>query len=229
MNEFEQNLAILRAEIPANVRIVAVSKTKPVDLLKSAYQAGQRIFGENRVQEIINKYPEMPADVEWHMIGHLQTNKVKQLIPLVSMIHSIDSLKLLNTVQKEAAKIQKVISCLIQVHIASEESKYGFSPNELHALFLDIKPEDYPNVQIVGLMGMASYVDDEEQITSEFRQLKDLFDEVKSKSMAGNTHFKELSMGMSGDYPLAVQEGSTLIRIGTLLFGSRGCAIKTND
>lgn len=229
MNEFEQNLARLLSEIPATVRIVAVSKTKPVDLLRSAYQAGQRIFGENRVQEIINKHPEMPADVQWHMIGHLQTNKVRQLIPLVSMIHSIDSLKLLNTVQKEAAKIQKAVSCLLQVHIATEESKHGFSPNELLDLLSDIKQSDYPNIIFSGLMGMASFVDDEDQICAEFQQLKDLFNELKSKSMAGNTDFIELSMGMSGDYPWAIEEGSTLIRIGTLLFGSRACSLPIKD
>lgn len=229
MNEFEQNLARLLSEIPATVRIVAVSKTKPVDLLRSAYQAGQRIFGENRVQEIINKHPEMPADVQWHMIGHLQTNKVRQLIPLVSMIHSIDSLKLLNTVQKEAAKIQKAVSCLFQVHIATEVSKHGFSPNELLDLLSDIKQSDYPNIIFSGLMGMASFVDDEDQICAEFQQLKDLFNELKSKSMAGNTDFIELSMGMSGDYPWAIEEGSTLIRIGTLLFGSRACSLPIKD
>ncbi|MEA1877952.1 MAG: YggS family pyridoxal phosphate-dependent enzyme [Bacteroidota bacterium] len=225
MNEFEQNLARLISEIPATVRIVAVSKTKPVDLMRSAYKAGQRIFGENRVQEIINKHPEMPADVEWHMIGHLQTNKVRQVLPLVRMIHSIDSLKLLNTVQKEAAKIQKTVSCLFQVHIATEESKHGFSPNELLDILSNIKQGDYPNIIFSGLMGMASFVDDEDQIVAEFKQLKELFNELKSVSMAGNKDFIELSMGMSGDYPLAIEEGSTLIRIGTLLFGSRACSI----
>lgn len=225
MNEFEQNLSKLKAEIPDTVRIVAVSKTKPIESLQSAYEAGQRIFGENRVQEIVIKYPEMPADVQWHMIGHIQTNKVKQLLPLVSMIHSIDSQKLLNVVQKEAAKINKVISCLLQVHIATEESKHGFSQNELRELLSNINTKDYPNIRFAGLMGMASFVDDEEQVLAEFQQLNDLFNETKSASMEMNADFKELSMGMSGDYHLAIEEGSTLIRIGTILFGRRSCAI----
>jgi len=225
MNDFEHNLSTIKAEIPDSVTIVAVSKTKPIELLKSAYEAGQRIFGENRVQEILNKDPEMPDDVEWHMIGHLQTNKVKQVLPYVSMIHSVDSTKLLNTVQKEAAKLSKVIPCLLQVHIATEETKHGFSHDELLEFLSGIQAGDYPNIIFAGLMGMASFVNDEEQVRAEFHQLKDLFDEIKSNSMADDPNFKELSMGMSGDYLLAIEEGSTLVRIGTLLFGARACAI----
>ncbi len=221
MNDFGQRLTQLKAQIPEHVRIVAVSKTKPVCMLRTAYAAGQRIFGENKVQEILNKYPEMPSDVEWHMIGHLQTNKVKLLIPHVSMIHSIDSVKLLNTVQKEAAKIQQVVSCLIQIHIATEETKFGFALDEAIELFEKLVPQDYPNIRFSGLMGMASFVQDEHEVLSEFKSLKNLFDKIKMTSMSGHSDFKEISMGMSGDYPLAVKEGSTLIRVGTLLFGGR--------
>lgn len=221
MNVFGENLKRLKAEIPAEVRVVAVSKTKPLDMLKTAYEAGQRIFGENKVQEILAKHPEMPDDVEWHMIGHLQSNKAKQIVPLVSMIHAIDSKKLLNVVQKEAAKIDKRISCLIQIHIATEESKFGFSADELRELLPELNSNNYPNIIFSGLMGMASYVESESQVASEFRLLKNLFDEIRAGQMSDSPDFKELSMGMSGDFHIAIGEGSTLIRVGTLLFGSR--------
>lgn len=221
MNALRDNLLKITSGLPDGVRIIAVSKTKPLELIREAYEAGQRLFGENRVQEILWKAPELPADIQWHLIGHLQTNKVKQVLPFVSMIHSVDSIRLLETIQKEAAKINRVIPCLLQVHIAMEETKFGFSAEELNSFFEKLNPREYPNIQFAGLMGMASFVDDEDRIRKEFRTLKNLFDHIQIVANQNLADFKELSMGMSGDYPIAVSEGSTLVRIGTLLFGIR--------
>lgn len=221
MNALRDNLFKITSGLPDGVRIIAVSKTKPLELIREAYEAGQRLFGENRVQEILWKAPELPADIQWHLIGHLQTNKVKQVLPYVSMIHSVDSIRLLETIQKEAAKINRVIPCLLQVHIAMEETKFGFSAEELNSFFEKLNPREYPNIQFAGLMGMASFVDDEDQVRKEFRSLKILFDHIQIVANHNLADFKELSMGMSGDYPIAVSEGSTLVRIGTLLFGIR--------
>ena len=221
MKDFKNRLAKLKSEVPDSVTIVAVSKTKPISMLEEAYEAGQRVFGENKVQEVLLKQPQLPDDIEWHMIGHLQTNKVKQVVPFVSMIHAVDSLKLLNKIQSEAAKIDRVIPCLIQVHIATEETKFGFDLLEADTLFNSISLSEYPNIVFSGLMGMASYVEDDDQVKREFGELKILFDEIKSGPMSEYGNFKEISIGMTGDYHLAVEKGSTMIRVGTLLFGSR--------
>lgn len=221
MKNFQSRLQDLKSTIPESVKIVAVSKTKPVEDIQEAYETGQRIFGENKVQEMLNKFLKLPVDIDWHLIGHLQSNKVKQVVSMVGMIHSVDSLKLLNKIQTESQKINRVVPCLIQVHIAMEDSKFGFAPEEVEELFQHLQMEDYPNVRFCGLMGMASFVDDDQQVTNEFRLLKNLFDKLRAEYMADNPDFQEISMGMTGDYKLAVSQGSTMIRVGTLLFGSR--------
>ncbi len=221
MSDFKSKLEKIRAVVPEHVKIIAVSKTKPIEVLSEAYAAGQRIFGENKVQELVSKYPLLEGDTEWHMIGHLQTNKVKMIAPFISMIHAVDSLKLLDKIQNEASKVNRKIPCLIQAHIAKEETKFGFSPDEVYSLFQDLRTEDYPNVVFSGLMGMASFTDDEELVLEEFGILKELFDRIKSEILSDYDPFVELSMGMTSDFHLAIQKGSTMIRIGTLLFGGR--------
>lgn len=209
-----------RAVAPA--RLVAVSKTKPNSAIEEAYAAGQRIFGENRVQELVDKYEALPKDIEWHLIGHLQRNKVKYIAPFVSMIHAVDSVRLLDEIQKEALKNQRQIPILLQMHIAQESEKYGFSEEELLS-FLDEKnlKEDYPNIVFAGMMGMATFTDDEHQIKQEFGSLKFLFDRVRSGFFGDDSAFKTLSMGMSGDYSIALSCGSTMVRIGSAIFGAR--------
>lgn len=207
----------LRDELPASVKLVAVSKFHPVSAVEEAYAAGQRIFGESRVQELCEKQPLLPLDIEWHFIGHLQTNKIKQIVPFVSLIHGVDSARLLREINKEAEKIGRVVPCLLQVFVAKEETKFGLSPEECRALASTAR--DYPFVAISGLMGMASLTDDRMQIRNEFSQLKELFEELKP-SMDADV-FKELSMGMSDDYPIAVEVGSTMVRIGSRIFGER--------
>lgn len=206
---------------PYGARLVAVSKIKPVADIQALYNAGQRAFGENYVQELVEKQPQLPADVQWHFIGHLQSNKVKYMAAFVSVIHTVDSLKLLQEIEKQAAKHQRVIDCLLQVHIAQEETKFGLDEAELFQLLADAKAAAFTHVRITGLMGMATNTDDEAQVVREFRQLKALQEKAKAAYFAGVDHFKELSMGMSGDYPLALEAGSTLVRIGSLLFGAR--------
>lgn len=202
-----------------HARLVAVSKIKPVSDIMALYEAGQRIFGENYVQELVDKASQLPQDIQWHFIGHLQSNKVKYIAPFVSMIHGVDSAKLLREIGKQAAKQDRVIDCLLQVHIATEETKFGLNGQELYQL-LD-EAGDLQHVRVAGLMGMASNTDDEAQIRREFAALKDLHAAVKEKYFAGRDDFKELSTGMSGDYKIALEEGSTLVRIGSLLFGAR--------
>lgn len=202
-------------------KLVAVSKTKPAAAILELYKQGQRIFGENRVQEMTNKYESLPKDIEWHAIGHLQTNKVKMIAPYVSMIHSIDSLRLLVEVDKEARKNNRVIDVLLQFHIADEETKYGLELAEASNLLTKDIVLDMENIRIVGVMGMATFTENMEQVRSEFSYLKTVFDELKTKFFADQPHFKEISMGMSGDYRIAVEEGSTMVRIGSLLFGKR--------
>ena len=221
MKSVKSNIEQLQNNIPHSVKVVAVSKTKPVDLIMEAYEAGQRIFGENRVQELISKHPAMPEDIEWHMIGHLQSKKVKLLAPFISIIHSVDTLKLLGVIQAEALKAKRKIGILLQVHIAEEENKYGFSHEEIRDFFMEEKNLEYPDVNFKGLMGMASYTEDREQIRSEFNSLSQLFKEIRIQNFDKTDQFTELSMGMSGDYQLAVDEGSTMIRVGTLIFGGR--------
>lgn len=219
-----QNLEAVRRQLPQGVRLVAVSKTHPVEVLMEAYNAGQRIFGENKVQEMRLKQQVMPADVQWHMIGHLQTNKVKQLVPFVSMIHSVDSQRLLETINSEACKHNRLIDCLLQVHIAQEDTKFGFADDELRDLLRTGLLTQMANVRVVGLMGMASVSDCEEQISAEFAHLRQLFDELKAQHFAADAHFCELSMGMSHDYPLAIAQGSTMVRVGSRIFGQRNYA-----
>jgi len=201
--------------LPSHVTLVAVSKTKSVEEISQAYEAGQRVFGENKIQEMAFKWEELPKDIAWHMIGHVQSNKVKYMAHFVDLIHGVDSFKLLKEIQKQAIKHDRTIRCLIQIRIAEEETKFGLPEEELEALLKTA--EDLPNVQIVGLMGMATFTDNQDQITSEFNKLKDLYDKVKSASASMNT----LSMGMSGDYSIAIECGSNMIRVGSKIFGER--------
>ena len=207
--------------IPNDVCLVAVSKTKPIGAILEKYNQGQRIFGENKVQELVAKYEGLPKDIEWHLIGHLQTNKVKYIAPFVSLIHSIDSLKLLKEVNKEAKKNNRVINCLLQFHIAQEETKYGLNLEEVKTLLESEEFIQMENVSVVGIMGMASFSDDENQVREEFRILENTFSILKSHYFKFNNNFKEISMGMSGDYKIAIEEGSTMIRVGSLIFGNR--------
>jgi pyridoxal phosphate enzyme (YggS family) len=206
---------------PFNAQLVAVSKTKPVADVLEMYQAGQRVFGENKVQEMVEKYEALPKDIEWHLIGHLQTNKVKYIAPFVSLIHSVDSLKLLQEIDKQALRSSRVIDCLLQIYIANEDTKFGLDKQEAIALLQSAEYKALKNIRICGLMGMASNTNSETQIEKEFKSLKQFFEELKLTHFNNAHHFKEISMGMSGDYKLALKHGATLIRVGSLLFGSR--------
>lgn len=214
-------LSSIKAELPKQVRLVAVSKYHPVEMIQEAYDAGQRLFGENHVQEMTQKYALLPKDIEWHFIGHLQTNKVKYIAPFVSLIHSVDSLKLLKEINKQAEKAQRVIPCLLQIHIAKEETKFGFSFDECREMLQQGEWKNLKNVQLCGVMGMGTFTDNADQVRSEFHSLKDFFDEIKENVFSDNPSFREISMGMTDDYPIAIEEGSTLIRIGTKIFGER--------
>jgi hypothetical protein len=211
----------IRAELPQGVRLVAVSKYHPVEMIQEAYDAGQRLFGENKVQEMTAKHEVLPADIEWHFIGHLQTNKIKFITPYVSMIHGIDSFRLLSEVNKHAAREGRVIKCLLQIHIAREETKFGFAPEECLEMLQSEPWQELKNVEICGLMTMGSNTDDMEQVRGEFSSVKRLFDEVKSRWFADADSFRELSMGMSHDYHLAIEVGSTMVRVGSSIFGER--------
>jgi pyridoxal phosphate enzyme (YggS family) len=216
-----KQLQKIKSTLSSKVTLVAVSKTKPNEILLEAYNAGQRIFGENKVQELAQKHESLPKDIEWHMIGHLQSNKVKYIASFVSLIHAVDSLKLLKEINKQATKNDKVINVLLQIHIAQEESKFGFDEQEVKALlsspvFLEMK-----NIQITGVMGMATNTSDQLQVGKEFNQLKTIFTHLKSSYFKTQESFKELSMGMSGDYGIAIDNGSTMIRVGSSIFGSR--------
>lgn len=220
--EIKNNIKEVEAElVDKKCRLIAVSKTQPIATLQAAYDAGQRLFGENKAQEMFAKYEALPKDIEWHMIGHLQTNKVKLIAPFVSLIHSVDSLKLLEEINKQAKRFNRTIFCLLQVYIAREETKFGFSPEEVLELVKQNLSELYPHVKIVGLMGMATFTDNQAQIRSEFGLLSSLFNQLKSMTLPTNMAMKELSMGMSADYKIAIEEGSTLVRIGTTIFGNR--------
>jgi pyridoxal phosphate enzyme (YggS family) len=212
----KQLLSILE-ELPKHVHLVAVSKTKPNADLKEAYAAGQRIFGENKIQEMTQKWETLPKDIQWHMIGNVQTNKVKYMAPYVSLIHGVDRYKLLKEINKQAAKSDRVIDCLLQMHIAQEDTKFGFNKEELETVVTDLKANPLPHIRIKGLMGMATFTDNQDQIRSEFKTLKQQFDWLQTQHPEAN----ELSMGMSGDYALAIEEGSTMIRVGSKIFGSR--------
>jgi PLP dependent protein len=203
-----------------SANLIAVSKTKPIDLIMEIYNAGHKIFGENKVQELVEKHESMPKDIQWHMIGHLQRNKVKYIAPFIHLIHSIDSLKLLKEVDKEGKKNNRVIDCLLQVYIAEEETKFGFSKEELLEMIHSAEFAELQNIRIVGLMGMATNTDNEDQIRKEFKALKYLFELLKGETF-DNLKMQELSMGMSGDFEIALEEGSTMARIGSSIFGSR--------
>ena len=217
-----KNLNNIKSQLPANVTLVAVSKTKPVADLMEAYDAGQRIFGENKIQEMTDKWEIMPKDIEWHMIGHVQTNKVKYMAPYVSLIHGVDSMKLLREINKQAAKNNRVIDCLLQVYIAEEESKFGLDEQELEEMLKQVQhdKDNFKNIKIVGLMGMATFTENQNQIEKEFKHLKTIFDKYKTLNTQ-HCQLNTLSMGMSGDYQLAISCGSTMVRIGSSIFGSR--------
>lgn len=218
----KNNIEALKAELEGTAcRLIAVSKTQPAARVQEAYEAGQRLFGENKAQEMLAKYEVLPPDIEWHMIGHLQTNKVKYLAPFVSLIHSVDSIKLIEEINKQGGKNNRVIPCLLQVHIATEETKFGFDANEIISLLNANAFAGFAHVQVKGLMGMASLTENEAQVRSEFNALKNLFDQIGRTYSAGNLAMKELSMGMSADYKIAIEEGSTFIRVGSYIFGSR--------
>ncbi|WP_306568253.1 YggS family pyridoxal phosphate-dependent enzyme [Flavobacterium lindanitolerans] len=217
----KNNLLEIKATLPDNVTLVAVSKTKPVSDLMEAYEAGQRVFGENKIQEMAEKFEQMPKDIEWHMIGHVQTNKVKFMASFVSLVHGVDSLRLLEEINKQALKNNRVIDCLLQVHIAEEETKFGLSESELNELLQSESFSQLKNIKIKGLMGMATFTDNQNQIEKEFKHLKSVFDRLSQTQKAGNYEMEILSMGMSGDYQLAIECGSTMVRIGSSIFGTR--------
>jgi pyridoxal phosphate enzyme (YggS family) len=220
MNSIKQNLVQIKSTIPEHVTLVAVSKTKPVADLMEAYEAGQRIFGENKIQEMTDKWEEMPKDIQWHMIGHVQTNKVKFMAPFVSLIHGVDSLKLLQEIDKQALKNNRVIDCLLQIHIAEEETKFGLDEKELASLLTSEDFHNLKNIQILGLMGMATFTENQNQIKKEFTHLKSIFDSLQATKTV-NCNLNTVSMGMSGDYQLAIECGSTMVRIGSSIFGGR--------
>jgi pyridoxal phosphate enzyme (YggS family) len=217
----KDNLQQIKSSIPPHVTLVAVSKTKPVADLMEAYEAGQRIFGENKIQEMAEKWEQMPKDIEWHMIGHVQTNKVKYMAPFISLVHGVDSLKLLSEINRQAAKHDRVIDCLLQMHIAEEDTKFGLDEQELNMLLESDEFKRMTNVRVTGLMGMATFTDDEQQIRKEFGHLKSVFDTLRSQPEALNFKPQVLSMGMSGDYKIAIECDSTMVRIGSSIFGAR--------
>jgi len=208
-------------ELPKSVKLVAVSKTKPEELIMEAYNIGHKVFGENKIQDLVRKYENMPKDIEWHFIGHLQTNKIKYIAPFVSLIHAVDSYKLLKAINKEAKKANRTINCLFQIHIAQEDTKFGLNKTELFDILDSNEFNQLQNINICGLMGMATYTDDKSQIANEFKNLSDLKNELKEKYFSNNPDFKEISMGMSGDYKIAIEQGSTMVRIGSDIFGAR--------
>jgi pyridoxal phosphate enzyme (YggS family) len=221
----KENLLKIKSQLPNHVTLVAVSKTKPVADLMEAYNAGQRIFGENKIQEMTDKWEEMPKDIQWHMIGHVQTNKVKFMAEYVSLIHGVDSLKLLQEINKQAQKHNRVIDCLLQIYIAEEESKFGLDEEELDEILKQVENDnsELKNIRIVGLMGMATFTDNQSQIKKEFDNLKTIFDKINAKAISKDAinRVSILSMGMSGDYKLAIECGSTMVRIGSSIFGNR--------
>lgn len=217
MSDIRHNLERIRTEIPEEVTLVAVSKTKPVDELMQAYNAGQRVFGENKIQEMTEKWEQMPKDIQWHMIGHVQTNKVKYMAEFVDLIHAVDSLKLLKEIDKQAKKHDRIISCLIQIKIAEEDSKFGLSDEDAIALLASEEVKSLTHVQIKGLMGMATFTNNEQQIKSEFGGIKRLFDQLQSEY----PNLTTLSIGMSADHAIAIASGSTMVRIGSSIFGAR--------
>lgn len=221
-----ENVHAVLAALPSHAKLVGVSKFHPEDAILEAYQAGQKMFGESRVQELILKQAALPKDIEWHFIGHLQSNKIKTVLPLVHLIQSVDSLHLIEEIEHEAAKQNRTVNCLLQVHIAKEPTKYGFTWNEVLQFLQSDGLSSLKYLHIVGLMGMATYTEDENMIRGEFRTLKAFFDELKARYFQQDTSFATLSMGMTNDYLVAIEEGSTMVRIGTAIFGLRPCAIQ---
>ncbi|HKJ49109.1 MAG TPA: YggS family pyridoxal phosphate-dependent enzyme [Christiangramia sp.] len=215
--DISENIKKYKDELPENVKLVAISKTKPNEDLMEAYNAGQRILGENKIQEMTDKWEELPKDIEWHMVGHVQRNKVKYMAPFVSLIHAVDSLKLLKEINKRARQNERTINCLLQIKIAKEDSKFGISSEEAKEILDSEAYSKMENVKVIGLMGMATFTDDEDQVRSEFKYLKSVFDKFRDE----HPDLKELSMGMSGDYQIAVECGSTMVRIGSSIFGAR--------
>jgi PLP dependent protein len=220
MGEIAKNIQEIEKKLLGNARLIAVTKTKPIAVLEETYNSGFKRFGENKVQEMVEKYEALPKDIEWHMIGHLQSNKVKYMVSFVTMIHSVDSFKLLREINKEAAKHDRVIDCLLQIFIADEETKFGLTAEEARQILTSPELGELKNIRIAGLMGMASFTEDMEQIRNEFRGLKLLFDSLKEFN-GPRIGMNELSMGMSGDYQIALEEGSTLVRVGSAIFGNR--------
>lgn len=216
-----ENLKKIQDSIPKSVSLVAVSKTKPIEDVKEAYDAGQRIFGENKVQELREKHPALPKDIEWHMIGHMQSNKVKYIAPFISLIHGIESFKLLKEINKQALKNNRIIKVLLQFHIASESTKFGLQINEAKEILISDEFKNLKNIEITGVMGMASFVNDKVQVKSEFSNLNTIFKQLKKSFFINQDSFKTISMGMSGDYPIAIEEGSSMIRVGSSIFGVR--------
>jgi pyridoxal phosphate enzyme (YggS family) len=221
MSQIAANIISLERSLPSDVRLVAVSKTRSVTDIMEAYAAGQRCFGENRVQEILNKKDHLPPDIEWHLIGHLQRNKVKYIVPFIGMIQSVDSFRLLTEINSEASKIRRTVDLLLQVYIAREETKSGFSREEIEMTIASPGFAGLKFIRICGLMGMATFTSDAVQVQREFRSLHDLFSDLKKRYFYDKDHFREISMGMSGDYGIAISEGSTMIRVGSLIFGER--------
>lgn len=219
-----ENLQEIKNSIPSSVTLVAVSKTKPIEDLQTAYDAGQRIFGENKVQELREKEPALPNDIKWHMIGHMQSNKVKFIAPYISLIHGVESFKLLREINKQALKNKRIINVLLQFHIATEATKFGFQINEVNEILNSQEFKDLKNIEISGVMGMASFIDNKSQVRKEFANLKSIFNEIKLNFFPNEKSFNTISMGMSGDFKLAIDEGSTMIRIGSSIFGSRNYA-----
>ena len=216
-----KNIQDFKSSINENIKLVAVSKTKPNEDILKAYNTGHKIFGENKVQDLVKKYEELPKDIQWHFIGHLQTNKVKYIAPFVSLIHGIDSLKLLRKINNEALKNKRTIKCLLQMHIADETSKFGLNYDETKDLLKSDDFRELKNIEIIGLMGMATYTNDNNQIKEEFNYLTACFKKIKKSYFENNPKFKEISMGMSGDYEIAIEAGSTMIRVGSIIFGER--------
>lgn len=226
MSQLTQAIKEVKATLPSNVLLLAVSKTHPVEMIQEAYAIGQRDFGENKVQEMTEKASALPTDIRWHMIGHLQTNKVKYIAPFVSLIHSVDSPKLLSVIDKEAKKVGRVIDCLLQVHVAEELSKFGFAPDVLKTFLSSGQLAQFPNVRIRGVMAMATNTDDVEQLKSEFELTRTLFENIKNEFFKQDDFFSLLSMGMSNDYKIAVEYGANIVRIGSLIFGQRDYSVK---
>ncbi|MCB2195815.1 MAG: YggS family pyridoxal phosphate-dependent enzyme [Bacteroidetes bacterium] len=221
MSVSENITKFLNNEIPSNVKLIAVSKTKPVETILEAYQSGHRVYGENKVQELVTKYEQLPKDIEWHMIGHMQSNKVKYIAPFVSLIHGVDTFKLLKVINKEGRKNNRKLDCLLQFHIAKEETKFGLDMDEAIEFLKSDVFKNLEHVNICGVMGMATFTENEATIRAEFKELVHIFNELKKTFFSDNEDFKEISMGMSNDYKIAIEEGATMVRIGSILFGAR--------